>query len=289
MHQPPSFKLHSVSCFVSHSRRRSLRCDFRHATRPSTKYAYSICLFAPQAAFSNRRWSDAAPTTPNSSAEGQDSVRSLVVAEVSGIALSCLGQERSPLSVVCAQRDLQAITPPYTRSPNPPSFLDWTIYAVTVETSGRYRCFINSGRRPAQIFGRRGELSLMSASVKGLTVLVVEDDWLLRQQIVSELQDAEWTVLEAATGRAALAVLQAREKVDLLVTDIQLADAITGWSVAEAFRASNANLPVIYASGHPSNDSRRVPGSTFLSKPVETSRLLHACGDLRASRRPRGA
>jgi hypothetical protein len=40
----------------------------------------------------------------------------------------------------------------------------------------------------------------MSASVIGLTVLVVEDDWLLRQQIVSELQDAEWTALEAATA-----------------------------------------------------------------------------------------
>jgi CheY-like chemotaxis protein len=121
----------------------------------------------------------------------------------------------------------------------------------------------------------------MSAPAKGLTVLVVEDDWLLRQQIVSELQDVEWTVLEAATGGGALAALQGEEKVDLLITDIQLADAITGWDVAEAFRAANAKLPVIYVSGNPSIDSRRVGGSIFLSKPVVISALLDACGDLR--------
>jgi hypothetical protein len=31
--------------FVSPTAHRSLRCDFRHAMRRSTKYAYSICLF----------------------------------------------------------------------------------------------------------------------------------------------------------------------------------------------------------------------------------------------------
>jgi CheY-like chemotaxis protein len=122
----------------------------------------------------------------------------------------------------------------------------------------------------------------MDASPKGHTVLVVEDDWLLRQELVEELQDEAATVLEAATGTGALAALRNGEKIDLLVTDIQLSDAITGWDVAEAFRASNAEIPVIYTSGNPSNDIRRVTGSMFLSKPVAISQFVHACSDLLA-------
>jgi CheY-like chemotaxis protein len=107
----------------------------------------------------------------------------------------------------------------------------------------------------------------------------------LREEIVSELQDAEWTVFEVATGGGALAILREGQKIDLLVTDIHLADAVTGWDVAEAFRASNAKLPVIYETGNPSNDSRRVAGSIFLEKPIATSHLVQTCGELLARSR----
>jgi CheY-like chemotaxis protein len=120
----------------------------------------------------------------------------------------------------------------------------------------------------------------MEASLNGRTALVVEDDWLLRQGIVNELQDVGLTVLEAATGGGALTILRDRQEVDLLVTDIQLTDAVAGWDVAEAFRGVNAKLPVIYASGNPSNNHRRVAGSVFLGKPVEPSKLVKACGEL---------
>ena len=111
----------------------------------------------------------------------------------------------------------------------------------------------------------------MSVSFKGLTAVVVEDDWMLREMTVNELQEMGWTVLEAASGAGALMVLREAETVDLLVTDIQLADAITGWDVAEAFRVSDPEVPVIYASGNPSNPVRRVRESVFLSKPIEIS------------------
>lgn len=120
----------------------------------------------------------------------------------------------------------------------------------------------------------------MKASFNGLSVLVVEDDWFVRADIVLSLQQEGWTVLEAATGAGALDVLRERDIVDLLITDISLADAMTGWDVAEAFRNSRPMAPVIYASGGPNNDARQVPGSVFLSKPVVISRLLAACRSL---------
>ena len=110
--------------------------------------------------------------------------------------------------------------------------------------------------------------------------MVVEDDWLVRADIVLGLQREGWRVLEASTGDGALKALLETNAVDLLVTDIGLADAMTGWDVAEAFRTSRPVAPVIYASGGPNDDARQVPGSIFLSKPVVVSRLLAACRSL---------
>ena len=120
----------------------------------------------------------------------------------------------------------------------------------------------------------------MRASSDGLTVLVVEDDWLVRADIVLGLQQEGWTVLEAATGAGALQVLRENDIVDLLVTDIGLADAMTGWDVAEVFHASRPKAPMVYVSGGPNNDVRQVPGSVFLTKPVVISRLLMTCVEL---------
>ena len=120
----------------------------------------------------------------------------------------------------------------------------------------------------------------MRASPNGLTVLVVEDDWLVRADIVLGLEQEGWFVLEASTGEGALKLLQESNTVDLLITDIGLADAMTGWDVAEAFRTSRPVAPVIYASGGPNDEARHVPGSTFLSKPIVVSRLLGAFRNL---------
>ena len=98
----------------------------------------------------------------------------------------------------------------------------------------------------------------MQAAREVVTVLVVEDDWLIREDIVADLQQEGWAVVEAATGAGALQALREAETVDLLITDIGLADALTGWDVAEAFRTSHPEAPVIYASGNPANDHRRV-------------------------------
>ena len=48
----------------------------------------------------------------------------------------------------------------------------------------------------------------MRASPNGLTVLVVEDDWLVRADIVLGLEQEGWFVLEASTGEGALKLLQ---------------------------------------------------------------------------------
>ena len=111
----------------------------------------------------------------------------------------------------------------------------------------------------------------------GLTVLVVEDDWFVREDMVLGLQQEGWIVLEADTGVGALKLLQETATIDLLVTDIRLADDMTGWDVAEAVRASRPKIAVIYTSGNPDDSGRRVPESVFLNKPVTPRELILTC------------
>ena len=112
----------------------------------------------------------------------------------------------------------------------------------------------------------------------GLTVLVVEDDWLVREDMVLGLQQEGWIVLEADTGVGALKLLRETNTIDFLITDIRLADAMTGWDVAEAVRASRPKIPVIYMSGNPDNNGREdLPESIFLNKPVTARELILTC------------
>jgi CheY-like chemotaxis protein len=118
----------------------------------------------------------------------------------------------------------------------------------------------------------------------GLTVLVVEDDWFVREDMVLGLKREGWFVLEADTGVSALKLLRETATIDLLVTDIRLAGTMTGWDVAEAVRASRPKIPVIYTSGNPDNNGRRVPESIFLNKPVTPRELILTCHRLLPSR-----
>lgn len=123
----------------------------------------------------------------------------------------------------------------------------------------------------------------MHAEAENLTILVVEDEWLLRLEIVNELQNEGWTVLESSTAEDALGLIDEGKKIDLLITDIRLAGTLTGWDVAEGWRKANQKLPVIYTSGNTINETRRVPNSVFLSKPCRISEIVEVSKRLSAS------
>lgn len=108
-------------------------------------------------------------------------------------------------------------------------------------------------------------------------VLVVEDDWLLRQAMASEMRNAGWQVLEASTGEAALSLPEPVGQIDLVVTDIRLAGEMTGWDVGQGFRSRFSDLPIVYVSGNTADITRMVSHSTFLGKPCAPSDLMRAC------------
>ncbi len=110
------------------------------------------------------------------------------------------------------------------------------------------------------------------------TILVVEDEPVLRELVREILQDQGYTILEAGNGVEAIAVWEKeRQRIDLLLTDIIMPEGISGHQLAARFQADNPSLPVIFSTGHSREMIERnhgtAPGTLFLSKPYHPAQL----------------
>ena len=114
-----------------------------------------------------------------------------------------------------------------------------------------------------------------------MKVLVVEDEWMIREVLVEELCDHGFEVIEAATGEEALSRCHDFHP-DVLLTDIRLPGKVTGWDIAECCRKADPHLPVIYVTGFSHVDPRMVPGSVFLQKPYRAAEIVRTIHELTA-------
>ena len=85
------------------------------------------------------------------------------------------------------------------------------------------------------------------------TILVVDDEPLVRMVTVEVLSDLGYHVLEAEDGPSALKVLAACPELDLLVTDVGLPNGMNGRQLADAIRAPRPELPVLFVTGYAEN------------------------------------
>ncbi len=126
--------------------------------------------------------------------------------------------------------------------------------------------------------GSRKEVSGMN----GLSILLVDDDALIRMSTAGMLQDLGHSVQEAARGGDALDLLAENPSINLLIVDIALPDMNGVTLVGEASK-KRADLRVIFASGHSPKavdlDPQKVR-FVFLSKPYDTRQLADALARL---------
>ncbi|WP_348531807.1 response regulator [Rhizobium sp. 16-449-1b] len=85
------------------------------------------------------------------------------------------------------------------------------------------------------------------------TILVVDDEPLVRMIAVDVLEELGYSVLEADDAPSALKVLAARRDIDLLVTDVGLPNGMNGRQLADAVRADRPDLPVLFVTGYAEN------------------------------------
>jgi CheY-like chemotaxis protein len=84
----------------------------------------------------------------------------------------------------------------------------------------------------------------------GETVLVVEDDALVRQSVVAMLAASGYRVLTASDGREALQILESVERVDLLFSDVVMPQGMSGVDVARAAQRLRGGIKVLLTSGY---------------------------------------
>ena len=96
------------------------------------------------------------------------------------------------------------------------------------------------------------ELSDAHNAYVGETVLVVEDEPVVRGLIVELLTELGYHTLEASDGPKGLEVLQSKRHIDLLVTDIGL-PGLNGRQVADAGRLLRPDLKILFMTGYAEN------------------------------------
>ncbi|QNN66240.1 PAS domain-containing protein [Sphingomonas rhizophila] len=132
-------------------------------------------------------------------------------------------------------------------------------------------------------------LSATPAVAEGETVLVVDDEPVIRMLVVDALAEIGLTCLEAEDGREGLAILQSDQRIDLLITDVGLPGGLNGRQVADAARSLRDGLKVLFITGYAENavlnHGHIEPGMEVLTKPFAVSDLTARVDRLLRERR----
>jgi len=105
----------------------------------------------------------------------------------------------------------------------------------------------------------------LSSSPAATSVLVVEDDFLVRHCAVESLSESGFKVLEAGNGPEAMAILEGAQ-VDVVFTDVNMPGAFDGLDLARRINDRWPHIAVLITSGRGCPDYDRAC-ARFLPKP----------------------
>ena len=115
----------------------------------------------------------------------------------------------------------------------------------------------------------------MTATEQPYAVLVVEDEPLVRALAVDVLEEAGFNVLEAPTADYALVVLETREDICVLLTDVDMPGRLNGFQLARIVQDHFHRVRVVIVSGkaRPNRDDI-APDAIFIPKPYKLSEIV---------------
>lgn len=116
------------------------------------------------------------------------------------------------------------------------------------------------------------------------TILVVDDEPLVRMVAVDMLEELGYVVLEAGDGPSALKILEARPEISLLVTDVGLPNGMNGRQLADVVRGKRPDLNVLFVTGYAENavlnHGHLERGMQVVTKPFTAETLARRVKDL---------
>ncbi len=141
-----------------------------------------------------------------------------------------------------------------------------TVYGIAKQHSGWVEVNSETGRGttfdvffPAREeklpLGKEEPVSTSKVEGGQETILLVEDEPVLREMAQMILEEGGYRILEAGDGVEALRIWEEhREEVDLLLTDMVMPEGMSGMDLAQCLQASKPELRVIFASGYSMDD-----------------------------------
>jgi CheY-like chemotaxis protein len=108
-------------------------------------------------------------------------------------------------------------------------------------------------------------------------ILVVEDDAFVRAVAVDALEDNGFQVLEAPSADYAATLLEAREDIGVLFTDVSMPGTLNGFDLARWVETLYPHIVVLVTSGAlPSGFSGQAPQARFVPKPYRMSEVIRS-------------
>ncbi|WP_242122014.1 response regulator [Sphingomonas lacusdianchii] len=114
-----------------------------------------------------------------------------------------------------------------------------------------------------------------STPIGSKTILIVEDEALVRFDLVDFFTHAKWRVFEAENADAAIAILDQHQEIRVVLTDVQMPGSMDGVKLAHYVRDRFPPTVLFVVSGNaPIPESELPAQATFLPKPFDPHRLL---------------
>jgi CheY-like chemotaxis protein len=107
-----------------------------------------------------------------------------------------------------------------------------------------------------------------------VTVLVVDDEVLLRLSMADDLREEGFAVIEAANADEAIAVLRTTTPVDMVVTDVAMPGTTDGVGLARFIAANRPDTKVIITSANLLTGPAACPFDGFFLKPYDLSHIV---------------
>jgi CheY-like chemotaxis protein len=160
------------------------------------------------------------------------------------------------------------------------------VYGFVKQSSGHINVYSEEGHgttvklylpraTAAEEISEATDASLIEGGIE--TILVVEDDALVRRSVTTQIQSLGYQTIEAASAAEALVVVERGDAFDLLFTDVVMPGSMNGRELADEVARRRPGMKVLFTSGYTEDavfhHGRLDPGVLLLAKPYTKSEI----------------